>query len=367
MTAKEKVIIAVISLLAFCLFFYLIRSILLPFAVGLMVAYFLDPAADKLESFGMSRLTATGIITSLFFSTILLGGVLLIPMAYHQFISFTQAIPEYAAMIQTRLVPTALSAVEKIDPHAVEKLETGLSNLSGSILTFTAGLLGNIWKSGVAVLNLISLLFITPVITFYMLRDWDTITAKVNGWLPPKYAPTIREQLQHIDNTLSGYIRGQTNVCLLLGIFYAIGLMIVGLDFGLFIGLGTGILAFIPYVGLATGMLIGLGVAFFQFHGLEGIGEIGAVLGVFLVGQVIEGNFLTPKLVGEKVGLHPAWIIFGMLAGAALFGFVGILIAVPVTAVVGVLIRFSIARYLESSLYQTTPRKKPRSRNIADA
>ena len=172
--------------------------------------------------------------------------------------------------------------------------------------------------------------------------------AKINTWLPPAYAPTIREQIRLIDNALSGYIRGQTNVCLLLGTFYAIGLSLVGLDFGLFIGLGTGLLSFIPYVGIMFGLVVGLIVAFFQFGDMT---HISIVLGIFVLGQIIEGNFITPKLVGDKVGLHPVWIIFGMLAGAALFNFIGILLAVPVTAMIAVLVRFGLNKYLNSGFY----------------
>ena len=200
-------------------------------------------------------------------------------------------------------------------------------------------------------LNLLSLLFITPIVTFYVLRDWDIMMEKISSWLPQKHRSVILEQFRLIDITLAGYIRGQTNVCLLLGTFYAIGLMLVGLDFGFVIGFMTGILSFIPYVGLLVGMSVGLCVAFVQFGGLEGIGSIGIVAAIFVVGQVIEGNFVSPKLVGDKVGLHPLWIMFGMLAGAALFGFVGVLISVPMTAVIGVLMRFMLSKYLNSSLY----------------
>ena len=207
-----------------------------------------------------------------------------------------------------------------------------------------------------ALLNVLSLLFITPIVTFYILKDWDKMMAKVQSWLPTKHAPVILEQCQKIDRTLSGYIRGQTNVCLLLGVFYAIGLTMAGLEFGLFVGLATGILSFIPYVGMMFGVAVGLAIAFFQFGDLY---HMAIIFGIFMVGQALEGSVISPYLVGEKVGLHPVWIIFGLLSGGAIFGFVGILIAVPVTAAIGVLACFFMDQYLGSTLYLD---KKPKRR-----
>ncbi|MGE0755235.1 MAG: AI-2E family transporter, partial [Alphaproteobacteria bacterium] len=194
-----------------------------------------------------------------------------------------------------------------------------------------------------------SLFLITPIVAFYLLRDWDRLVDHIDNLLPRKHAATIREQMRIIDRTLAGFLRGQFNVCLILGTYYAIGLTLVGLKFGLLIGLATGFLTIFPYVGLMLGMGIGLSVALFQFGDFM---PVAMTLAVFVTGQIIEGYFITPKLVGDKVGLHPVWIIFGMLAGAALFGFVGILLAIPVTAVMGVLIRFAISRYKLSNYYQ---------------
>ena len=204
-------------------------------------------------------------------------------------------------------------------------------------------------SSGVAFINIISLILITPIVAFYLLRDWDKVVAHIDALLPRKRAETIRQQLVIIDNTLAGFVRGQLNVCILLGIYYAIFLTILGLNFGFVIGLATGFLVIFPYVGLLVGMAAGITVAFFQFGEMS---QVLMVLGVFISGQVIEGNFVTPKLVGDKVGLHPVWIIFAMLAGGALFGFVGVLLAVPMAAVIGVLIRFGLGEYQKSSYFQ---------------
>jgi predicted PurR-regulated permease PerM len=206
-----------------------------------------------------------------------------------------------------------------------------------------------LFSRGAAILSLISLLVITPVVAFYLLRDWDRIVATVDGWLPRAHAETVREQIRHIDRTLSGFVRGQATVCLLLGAFYGIGLTVVGLDFGLILGLATGIVSFVPIFGMLLGVATGVAMALVQFA-LDPV-RVGLVLAVFAIGQVIEGQFLTPRIVGRKIGLHPVWVVFALLAGGALYGFVGLLLAVPAAAVIGVLVRFALSRYLSSPLY----------------
>ena len=202
-----------------------------------------------------------------------------------------------------------------------------------------------------------ALILITPVVAFYLLDDWDHIVARVDNLLPRSHADTIRTQVGIINQTLAGFLRGQMNVCLILSTYYAVLLSILGLHFSIVIGISTGMLVIVPYAGWALGAIIGIGVALFQF---DSHAHTGAIAGVFLAGQVLEGYFLTPKLVGKKVGLHPVWIIFGMLCGAALFGFVGVLLAVPVTAVLGVLIRFATQHYLLSGYYRGDAKPAPK-------
>lgn len=351
MSVKDRLLAWGITLGLLFLFLFMVKSILLPFVVAMITAYFLDPAADKLEDFALSRFSATLTITISFFIIAITGSLLLMPLIYDQIVSFAGKIPEYSRYMQQEVLPVLMEKVKGIDPNALENIQGSISDISKYVLTISGNIASGLWNSGVALLNLLSLLFITPIVTFYILRDWDIMRAKISAWLPVKHKEVILEQFSEIDRTLSGYIRGQTNVCLLLGAFYAVGLMIIGLDFGLMIGMMTGILSFIPYVGLLVGMTVGLGVAFIQYGGLDGITSIGMVALVFVIGQVIEGNFVSPKLVGDKVGLHPVWIMFGMLAGTALFGFIGILLSVPVTAVLGVLIRFSLKQYLQSGWY----------------
>ncbi len=329
-------------------FLFLIKSILLPFVVGILTAYFLDPAADKLEKWGASRALATAIITLCFFVSVALVFILIVPLVVDQLSGLLLALPAYAAEWQATYAPQIQAIISHIGPEQFDAFKSAITNFSGTALSVVGKFLAEILQSGMAIVNLLSLIFITPVVSFYLLKDWDRIVAKVDALLPRQHADTIREQIAEIDRTLAGFIRGQTNVCLFLAAFYAIGLSLTGLKFGLVIGILTGFMAIIPFAGIIFGFVLGVSVALFQFDDMT---SVAAVVAVFLLGQFIEGNFVTPKLVGDKVRLHPVWIIFGMLAGAALFGLVGVFLAVPVSAVIGVLVRFAVKQYLTSELY----------------
>jgi predicted PurR-regulated permease PerM len=209
--------------------------------------------------------------------------------------------------------------------------------------------LTSILTGGLALVNLLSLLVVTPIVAFYLLTDWDRMVARVDSWLPRQHVETLRGLAREMDDAMAGFIRGQAVVCLLLGLFYAIGLSLAGLNFGLLIGLGAGVLSFIPYVGSLTGFLLSIGVAIVQFW--PNWAHILAVAAIFALGQFIEGNFLSPKLVGNRVGLHPVWLMFALFAFAYLFGFAGLLLAVPLAAAVGVLTRFALRKYLTSAFY----------------
>jgi predicted PurR-regulated permease PerM len=212
------------------------------------------------------------------------------------------------------------------------------------------GIAGKIAQRGVAVINLLGLLFLTPVVTFYLLRDWPKVLAAIDGALPLDHADTIRRLAREANAATAGYLRGQALVCLCLGTLYGVGLSIVGLQFGFVIGMIAGVISFIPFVGTLVGATLSLGMALAQFPP-DWI-SVGKVAGVFLIGHLLESNFLSPKLVGDRVGLHPVWIMFALLAGGSLVGFVGVLVAVPIAAIIGVLVRFLFERYHESSIYR---------------
>ena len=355
MKSEKKWVIWLVGILVFFVFLFLIRAILLPFVVGILTAYFLDPAADKLERWGASRLVATATITTSFFLVILVTCLTLFPIVFEQFAGLAADIPSYITHFNEEYGPRLNTYLVALSPEQMDAARKAVETMSGTLLTYAGNFFGGLLQSGFSLINLLSLLFITPVVAFYLLRDWDLLVAKVNSLLPRHYARTIREQVRIIDGTLSGFIRGQTNVCVILAIFYAAALSVVGLKFAVVIGILTGFLVIIPYAGIMFGTLLGVAVAFFQFGDLT---QVAIVLAIFVGGQMVEGTVITPKLVGDKVGLHPLWIIFGMLAGAALFGFVGVLLAVPVTAVIGVLVRFAISTYLTSPLYDEAMLRK---------
>ena len=350
MTARRQAVFWLAGLAAVVVVLVLFRSILLPFIAGLLVAYFLDPVVDRVEAAGLGRTFATSLITALFFAFTAALLVALFPLLRDQLVGFLESLPELARRLEESIGPALGSVFRDVTGAELDSVQLTAKGFAGTAVAWFAKVLGGIWSGGLALFNLISLVFITPVIAFYLLRDWDHLVGHVDGWLPRRHAETVREQLGLIDSALAGFLRGQATVCLVLGAFYAVGLTLVGLDFGIVIGLLGGLLAFIPYVGTILTLATAAGFAFMQFW--PDPLPIVLVLVVFVLGQLAEGMFLTPKLVGGRVGLHPVWVIFALLAGGALLGFLGVLIAVPVAAIVGVLARFALGRYLEGPFYR---------------
>lgn len=351
MAAGNQMRFWLIGLAAFGLALWLLQDILLPFVAGMAVAYLLDPAADRLERWGCSRAVATAIITVLFVLVVIALLVLFVPLLVQQIEAFSQRLPGYVADIRGLIAGVLDVLRDRVDPADLERIRKAAGDFVGQGVDWIAGLLGGVVRGGVAVFSFLSLIFVMPVVAFYLLLDWDRMVAKVDGWLPRQHAATIREEVQEIDRRLAGFVRGQTMVVVILGLFYATALSIAGLEFGLIVGLGAGLVSFIPYAGFIIGGVLSIGLAAVQFGDLL---NIAIVAGIFIIGQVIEGNVLQPALVGDRVGVHPVWIIFALFAGASLMGFVGLLLAVPIAAVVAVLGRFAIRQYLASSYYTGT-------------
>ena len=323
-------------------FLYLFSDILLPFVAGMVLAYFLDPVADRLERFGLSRVMVTVVIVLAF--------VILVPVLASQMAGFAEKLPDYLTRLQ--------ALVTNFDPKWLEQrfgvnaasLKDGLNSVLSSGLGLVTTVFQSLWNSGMALVSVASLFVVTPVVAFYMLLDWDRMVATVDSWVPRDHVETVRQISADINSATAGFVRGQGTLCLVLGAMYAVGLTLTGLNFGILIGLFAGLISFIPYVGSLTGLVLAIGVAIVQFW--PDWTMIVAVAAVFFIGQFIEGNILSPKLVGKSVGLHPVWLMFALFAFGALFGFVGLLIAVPAAAAIAVLVRFAIARYLESPLYK---------------
>ncbi|WP_376704945.1 AI-2E family transporter [Mesorhizobium sp. ISC25] len=339
-----------VSAIILAVFLYVFSGILLPFVAGMVLAYFLDPVADRLERLGLSRLMATVVILIAFIVVLVLAVVILVPILASQMADFASKLPDYLTRLQgliTSFDPKWLEEKFGVDANG---LREGLNSLLTSGFGLLTTVFTSIWSSGVALVSVVSLFVVTPVVAFYMLLDWDRMVAIVDSWVPRDYVKTVRTIARDINTATAGFVRGQGTLCLVLGAMYATGLTLTGLNFGILIGLFAGLISFIPYVGSLTGLVLAVGVAFVQFW--PDWTMVAAVAGVFFVGQFIEGNILQPRLVGKSVGLHPVWLMFALFAFGALFGFVGLLIAVPASAAVAVLVRFAIARYLESPLYK---------------
>lgn len=353
--------------LAFALlmaFFWLFNDILLPFLAGMVLAYFLDPVADLLEKYKISRLWATTIITVSFLVLFILALIIVIPILSSQVAGLIERMPLLISKLQTLIASTESSWLRDTIGIDAKSIQDNLNDLLKQGAQFATSLLSGIWSSGLALVNLLSLLIVTPVVAFYLLHDWDRIVEKVDGWLPRDHQSTIRGIFKDIDIAVAGFIRGQGSLCLVLGAFYGISLTIAGLNFGLLIGLFAGLISFIPYVGSMLGLIIALGVALVQFWP-DYIG-ISIIAIIFFVGQFLEGNILQPKMVGKSIGLHPVWLMFALFAFGALFGFTGMLIAVPASAAIAVLVRFAISSYLDSAVYKgETKRKKSTGKKSA--
>lgn len=343
-----RLLAVLIGAAVFCLLVYMLRSVLMPFVAGMAVAYFLDPLADRLERAGCSRTVAVALITAGFFLVAILLLALLIPLLQMQVSGFVGRVPGYVDALRGQWGPFIDRLAAALPNQQLEQLRVAAGAQAGAAVQWLGGLIQSLFRGGIALVNLVSLVVIMPLVAFYMLRDWDRIVAQIDSLLPRRIAPAVREQAAEIDRTLAAFVRGQSTVCLLLGVFYAIGLSLVGLDFGLVVGLATGFVSFIPYFGMGLGLVIGLGIAFAQFTDWVPIALVAAV---FAAGQLIEGNFLTPRLVGERVGLHPVWVIFAVLAGGALIGFTGVILSIPAAATIGVVVRFAVARYRRSGLF----------------
>jgi predicted PurR-regulated permease PerM len=336
------------ALAVFVLMLWLLSDILLPFVAGLAIAYLLAPVTDWLQRRGVNRLVAALLLITLMVLAFVLVILLIAPLVGGQLAAFIENIPGYVGKLQTLLRDPSWPWLQKLVGSGLNT-DKGVSELVSQGVLWLTTFLKSLWSGGRALVSLFSLIVVTPVVAFYLIYDWHRMIDTVDAWVPVRQRDTVRELAREVDRAVAGFLRGQSAVCLILGTFYAIALTLSGLNFGLLIGLISGLITFIPYVGSMTGLVLSVGVAVAQFW--PEYSSILIVLGIFLVGQFLEGNILSPKLVGESVGLHPVWLIFALLAFGYLFGFVGLLVAVPLAATIGVLARFALRRYLESTLY----------------
>ena len=347
MTLQKQTMIWAISLAVLVLGLWLLSPILLPFIAGLVLAYFLDPVADGLQRLGLGRLGSALLIVITSILILVVALVILAPMLMDQIARFAADLPSIIQSLTLRFNEMAPDWVKEAVAQSGTDIQGSITQFAGKAADWILTVLKTVLSGGLALVNIVSLLVITPIVAFYLLVDWDNMIAKIDSWVPREHVETVRALGRDINVAMSGFIRGQGTVCLALGFFYAVALSFTGLKFGLAIGLLAGALTFIPYAGALIGGVLAIGMAVVQFW--PNFWSIGFVVAIFAVGQFLEGNFLSPKLVGKSVGLHPVWLMFALFA--YLFGFVGLLLAVPLAAAAGVLVRFGLNQYLNSRLY----------------
>jgi predicted PurR-regulated permease PerM len=347
---RRQVVFWLLVLAFFVVFLWLFSTILLPFVAGMALAYFLDPVADRLESWGLSRMAATTFILLTFVILLVLALIIVIPLLATQATDFAEKVPGYVTSLQQLIADPNSQVMPEWMKGQIGTLKENVAKYAGEGASFLAGVFVQIWASGKALVDILSLLVITPVVAFYILLDWDKMVAKVDGWVPRDWVGVVRRLAGEMDHAIAGFVRGQGTICLVLAILYGGSLSLAGLNFGLLIGIVSGLVSFIPYLGSLLGLVLSVGVALVQFW--PDYPWIFLIAGIFFVGQIVDGYVLQPKLIGERVGLHPVWLMFALLAFGALFGFVGLMVAVPASASIAVLVRYAISRYLDSDLYQ---------------
>jgi predicted PurR-regulated permease PerM len=352
-TRGQRIALVVGLFVAAWLVLQLFASVLAPFVAAAGIAYVLDPPTTQLTRLGLGRGIAALLMIILMLAAVLLFVLLLYPLILQQIGLLIGRIPQYVQLLQRWAAEVISDLQSNFGSDVVnDKLRDLVSGQAGNMLSVIASSLTSVTNAGFAIFNVLTLAVVTPVVGFYLLRDWPKVIGMVDSWLPHRYADVIRAQAREVDRILSAWVRGQALCCVLLALFYALALTIAGLDLGLIVGLAAGMLSFIPYVGSITGGITALGLALAQFPAWRGVIVVGCVL---VLGQILEGYVIYPRFLGDRVELPAVWVIFALFAGGAAFGFLGVMLAVPVAATIGVLARFWLRRYLESPLYLDPP------------
>ncbi|WP_369412587.1 AI-2E family transporter [Neoroseomonas alba] len=349
---RTALVVGFAAALLFCL--WLFQGILTPFVLAAVVAYFLDPVATRLTRIGIRRPLAAFLLIFLLMATALIAALLFYPLILSQIGVLVQRLPSYIAGVGALLQDGLQRLEEAFGPEMVDRRLRDLAiNQAGSMLAWLGTATTRLIGGGFALFQVFTLVVVVPVVAFYLLRDWPGMLARIESWLPRRNAAVLRQLARDTDRVLSAWLRGQLLCCAALGIFYAVALQLAGLELGLTIGLLAGVLTFIPYVGSLTGFAAAVLLAMGQFGTWN---EVLVVVGIFLVGQTVEGYVIYPYLLGDRVELHAVWVIFALFAGGVAFGFLGVLLAVPMAAALGVIARYWLRRYLESPLYLDPPR-----------
>jgi putative permease len=330
-------------------FLVLIGNVLAPFVISCIIAYILQPLISTICSkYNISRTIIAFVVFIIFISIFLFLLIGLLPSIYQQIASLINKIPTYKNYIQTEIVPMIVTKVTLIDPTIGAKIKDSLQSLISSIFSIITLLTNNIWFYTVATINKVAMILLIPIILFYFLRDWPKMIDNLESLLPLQEKSKVREILFSINKLLSAYIRGQLNICLLLACFYGLGLSIIGTELSLLIGILSGILIIIPFIGTLISFSLAIIIGYFSFGWQI---ELSYIILLYVIGNIIESYILTPKIIGDKIGLHPLWIMFSVFASGALFGFIGIFFAIPIAGIIKVLLNVGIEQYKSSKIY----------------
>ena len=317
------------------------------------LAYLLDPVASRLERLGLNRLTATLVIMLLFIVGTIVLVSFCVPIVFRELEYFVDDAPRYLKQLRELTTDSDRTWLGQIVAEGLSTVERSFGDLTSMAAGWFGEFLHSAWSGGEALLSVFSLLIVAPIVTCYLVYDWKKMMAVMDNWIPPTRRETVRILAREVDDTIAGFVRGQSALCLILGIFYALALALLGLNHGLLIGFAAGLISFVPYVGSMTGLVVATCVAIAQFWPQWGL--IAVVPAIFLFGQSLGDYVLSPYLVGRRVNLNPVWMMFALFAFGYLFGFVGLLIAVPMAAAIGVLLRFATAQYYASPFYSVEP------------
>ena len=333
----------------------LLREVLLPFVAGMVLAYLLNPLAQRIERLGINRLLATLAIIILAVVTITSVLSLLLPVLIDELSHFFERLPVYVRRLHALAANPSRPWLSKLVGEGLGEVERSIDGITTLPSSWLNSFLSSVWSWGRALVSILSLGIVAPIVACYLLYDWDRMIAAIDNWVPPARRETVRALAREVDDTVGGFVRGQSTLCLILAVFYGAALWLIGLEHGALIGFAAGLLNFIPYVGSLSGVIISICVAIAQFW--PNWTSILLIPAIFLIGQALSDYVLAPYLIGRRVHLNPVWMMFALFSFGYLFGFVGLLIGVPVAAAIGVLVRFALRGYYASSFY--TPLRPP--------
>lgn len=351
MTTLQQVLFWAAAFIIIISLIILFKAILLPFVLGAGIAYLLNPMVNKITSHGWKRRRVVLTILIGFITLFSILVAIISPILAKEIMSFVDHAPEIGHKLWVLVKPHILWIQAKFGYEiSADEIQDAMKDNVDKALQVSKNVISGITMGGIAIIDAAITILITPIVAYFLLKDWPRFIGQITGLLPIHYKSTIKTLANEIDIKIAGFMRGQITVCAILGMIYAVSLSIAGLNYGFLIGLGTGMLSIVPYVGSTIGLLTSLTVAFLQSDGDWGF--VGIIAAIFAVGQFLEGNFITPRLMGQSVGLHPLWILFALMAGGSLLGILGMMLSVPVAAAIGVLIGFLIEQYKKSPYYK---------------